>query len=52
MNNAFELNAFEDIPEEYAVFKLIYNEKRDCVIDTEYAYVNRRYCKLGDTTLK
>ena len=50
MNNAFALNAFEDIPEGYAVFKLIYNETKDSVIDTEYAYVNNQYCKIGRTT--
>lgn len=50
MNNAFALNAFEDIPEGYAVFKLIYNETKDSVIDTEYAYVNNQYCKIGKTT--
>ena len=42
----FKLNAFKDIPVPYALYRVILNEAGDRVIDTEYVFVNQKYCEL------
>lgn len=42
----FKLNAFKDIPVPYALYRVILNDAGDRVIDTEYVFVNQKYCEL------
>ena len=42
----FKLNAFKDIPVPYALYRVILNDAGDQVIDTEYVFVNQKYCEL------
>ena len=42
----FKLNAYRDIPLPFALYKVILNEEGTEVIDTEYVFVNQKYCEL------
>ena len=43
----FKLNTYRDIPVPFALYRVILNEKGNEVIDTEYVYVNQKYCELS-----
>jgi diguanylate cyclase (GGDEF)-like protein len=42
----FKLNTYKDIPVPYALYRVILNEAGDKVVDTEYVFVNQKYCEL------
>ncbi len=42
----FKLNAYRDIPLPFALYKVILNDEGTEVIDTEYVFVNHKYCEL------
>lgn len=42
----FKLNAYRDIPLPFALYKVILNDAGTEVIDTEYVFVNQKYCEL------
>ena len=42
----FKLNAYRDIPLPFALYKVILNEDGTECIDTEYVFVNQKYCEL------
>ncbi|MBR4909545.1 MAG: EAL domain-containing protein [Acidaminococcaceae bacterium] len=46
----FKLNTYKDIPVPYALYHVILNEAGDQVIDTEYVFVNQKYCELVNKT--
>ena len=41
------LGSFGDVPVGYAVFRVVLNEAKDEVVDTEYVYANELYRKWG-----
>ena len=42
----FKLNAYRDIPLPFALYKVILNEAGTECVDTEYVFVNQKYCEL------
>lgn len=42
----FKLNAYRDIPLPFALFRVVLNQEGTAVVDTEYVFVNRKYCEL------
>ena len=42
----FKLNTFKDIPLPFALYRVFLNDAGDKVIDTEYVFVNQKYCEL------
>jgi len=43
------LDLYEDVPVPFAVFRAVLSKDGNSVIDTEYVYVNQKYCDLSDT---
>ena len=46
----FKLNAYRDIPLPFALYKVILNEEGTECVDTEYVFVNQKYCELVNKT--
>lgn len=39
---------YEDLPVPFALFRVVFNDAHDAVIDAEYVYINQLYCQMGD----
>ena len=50
MENEFRPDFFGDFPSASAIFKLVYDKTGEKVIDTEYIFVNEKYCQLSGKT--